>query len=467
VQGHLGDPGTELVDTLASDAITNAALTPCHDWLQQHTRGTFANLSAWFWMLFAVEYNGLWNGPCIEFPQPVTQPDTAVIEGLPSVASYAAETIETVHIHVRCATCNVLSLCGSRSSEVGEVVGPARLAIILRQMKEEKIMQETRLRKLHHKHDADYFLFRSAATQQGHSEMMVGFARTLPYASSPCGQQKVYFQDQDFPIVYADPRALIIRLASDCLRALIVAAHAPHSGNSDEQLAECMVGATFTSHPCCLSRLDCHNVGHDLSVHIGNPHAGADGTKADHFADFIRKHEIWLPATFDAFHTGPGETWFHPNGHVDAYPMWAYLEHGRSPNVRPGLVIRLILQSPKLTTFRLVLKYAFRFPAPRRSPVSRPQGVPKLRMPSTANLDDLVSLPYQCRPISPEVDVHTHAGHLNTQLYEVLRREQPHREKRPLKTTLTADTRDLICQKRECRSHLANLVRMQKLPIRS
>ena len=67
---------------------------------------------------------------------------------------------------------------------------------------------------------------------------MVGFARTLPYASSPCGQQKVYFQDQDFSIVYADPRALIIRLASDCLRALIVAAHAPHSGNSDEQLAE-------------------------------------------------------------------------------------------------------------------------------------------------------------------------------------------------------------------------------------
>ena len=118
VQGHLGDPGNELVDTLASDAITNAALTPCHDWLQQHTRGTFANLSAWFWMLFAVEYNGLWNGPCIEFPQPVTQPDTAVIEGLPSIASHAAETIETAHIHVRCATCNDLSLCGSRSSEV-------------------------------------------------------------------------------------------------------------------------------------------------------------------------------------------------------------------------------------------------------------------------------------------------------------------------------------------------------------
>ena len=109
------------------------------------------------------------------------------------------------------------------------------------------------------------------------------------------------------------------------------------------------------------------NVGHDLSVHIGNPHAGADGTKADHFADFIRKHEIWLPATFDAFHTGPGETWFHPNGHVDAYPTWAYLEHGRSPNVRPGLVIRLILQSPKLTTFRLVLKYAFLLLADRLS----------------------------------------------------------------------------------------------------
>ena len=190
--------------------------------------------------------------------------------------------------------------------------------------------------------------------------MMVGFARTLPYASSPCGPQKVYFQDQDFSIVYADPRALIIRLASDCLRALIVAAHAPHSGNSDEQLAEWWeqlspaIPAAYRDWTVTLL-VDANTMlalicACTLEIHM---------READHFADFIRKHEIWLPATFDAFRTGPGETWFHPNGHVDAYPMWAYLEHGRSPNVRPGLVIRLILQSPKLTTFRLVLKYAF------------------------------------------------------------------------------------------------------------
>ncbi|CAL1171556.1 unnamed protein product [Cladocopium goreaui] len=52
VKAHSGEPGNELVDTLAHQAALGSPLHDLEDWLQQMTAKTFVSYAEWFWFFF-------------------------------------------------------------------------------------------------------------------------------------------------------------------------------------------------------------------------------------------------------------------------------------------------------------------------------------------------------------------------------------------------------------------------------
>ena len=134
------------------------------------------------------------------------------------------------------ATRNVLSLCGLRDDEECGLSGPSRQAMLLRQPAEEEItifaFQETRLKRAHSSYSDDYLLFRSPATARGHYGILLGFAKNIPYARVTREQstETISFVQEDFAVVHMDPRALLVRVSSKALKCIIVACHAPHTG---------------------------------------------------------------------------------------------------------------------------------------------------------------------------------------------------------------------------------------------
>ena len=466
-KSHQGEPGNWLVDTLAQFAITHSALTPCEDWLAFHMSRKFCNDAAWFWILFDKDFQLPWHEQRMLFPLPDSQPDLATFAGLPQLHSDTPVQRDWFDLHLRLATCNVLSLCGTRSEDVGELVGPARLAIILRQMSEERItcfaLQETRLRKLHHKHSDDYFLFRSAATQQGHFGIMVGFARRLAFASSASSQHEVFFQDSHFAIIHADPRALLIRVANPCLRTIIIAAHAPHSGNSQEALEAWwsdlshLIPDKYRAWSLVLMVDANANVGSDVSEQIGGHQAGRADAKSEPFVEFIHRHGLWLPATFETCHVGDGATWYHPNGsgkRIDFIGLpsaWVLT----SCNAWTSQVI-----DPSLAkTDHLAACVDLRFRSPSHRPFQRHSHM--LKLPFHSSMLEVLSS-FSLSPVDFHVDVHTHADRIQEALHSALVPCRCPRYRRALKSSLSESTWALVCHERDCRQHLAELNQLQK-----
>ena len=164
-------------------------------------------------------------------------------------------------------------------------------------------LQETRLRKLHHRRSDEFFLFRSAATTQGHFGIMVGVARRLAFATSATSQQEIFFQESDFAIIHSDPRVLILRIANACVCAIVIAAHATHSGNHQAVIDQWwldlshLIPAKYKDWSFVLLVDATANVGTDISEHIGSHQAGREDAKSEPLADFVRRHGLWLDRT--------------------------------------------------------------------------------------------------------------------------------------------------------------------------
>ena len=65
VYGHQGDPGNEIVDTLARDAAEGRATHQLVDLLAHLTDSHFADNSAWFWLLFRPDLTRYWSQHCL------------------------------------------------------------------------------------------------------------------------------------------------------------------------------------------------------------------------------------------------------------------------------------------------------------------------------------------------------------------------------------------------------------------
>ena len=375
-------------------------------------------------------------------------------------------------VHLRLATCNVLSLCGAKDDHECGLAGPARQQMLLDQLAEERItifaLQETRLRRLHRAHSDDFLLFRSAATDRGHYGLLIGLSKKLTFATTISNGRTIHhkFSEDHVSIILETPRILILRITTKIVNFLIVAGHAPHTGSTQEEISHwwdsisSAIPKTYAVWPMVLLVDANATVGHHPSDAIGDHHAGPHEAKAESFINFVHNQRLWLPSTFEECQRGPSETWFHSGGksrridYVGLPQLWSadHCEAWTSTIIDPA-----ITKTDHLAT---CVDLRFRWQCGTFSTCKR------RRMSSIDHIKDLdLNRLLQAPFISPGIDVHTHADQLQTTLLQCLRPQRQSAGPRPQKQTMTKETWQLVLQKREARRHLADLNHRQRLDV--
>eukprot|EP00435_Cladocopium_sp_Y103_P020703 s4248_g5.t1 len=339
-----------------------------------------------------------------------------------------------------------------------QMAGVARQKALLQQLEQEKItifgFQETRLKRLHSAHDDAFFLFRSAATTQGHYGIMLGFAKNQPYASEMCpdssGFQRCvhhYFKEEHFGILGFDPRFLILKVTAPHLRAVVVAAHAPHTGHEAELIETWWDGLHhaiplgYRSWPTILLCDANASIGLETSVHVGDFQAGRADDKSSGFLTFLARHDLWIPATFAEYQWGPGDTWSHSSGsskRLDYVALPRAWQHHKCQAWVSTEIDAAILRPDHAAA---CAEICCRLASQRRSLPRRPALLRHL---------DCASVQWGalCDVAPWHLDVHSHLADLQDHLVHHLQHQCPRPKRRPLKQTMSASTWDLVCEKR-------------------
>ena len=460
IKAHAGEPGNELVDCLAYRAAAGEALHDFQPWLKCVSGQEFVNAADWVWYLFRSDL--CWEGHKVIFPAgPATVPDTGVFPAQ-LVQEVSCEGESQGDLSLKLATCNVLSLkpgkAGSNPENVYLTVGPSRQDSLLAQFEEEGVhifaWQETRLRRASNRHDERYWLFRSPANEHGHYGILIGIHRILPIGTIAIRNKHsdVFIHEHEIAVVAATPRLMILRIKNPLLRCLVIAGHAPHTGAEPEAIRDwwnsvaLAIPATYSDWHCILLVDANARIGAEPSVHVGDHQAEAIDPKAEGFLDFLSSHGLWVPATFSEFHTGLGATWRHARGQwfrndfvcipLEWQPFWC--QSWISDIVDAGLV-----------------KEDHRAPVVHVRCKVRPYGQTRKPFAWKLRLEEIdrAALDHVRQP-GWTVDVHSHAAALQDSLVECL---WPYRVKpvrRPIKTTMTESTWQLVQEKRECRNLL-------------
>ena len=149
---------------------------------------------------------------------------------------------------------------------------------------------------------------------QGTGGTEIWLLKVCPHTGRPL------FDTRKLVVLFEHPEILMIRTLFDGLPLLLLSAHAPHTGRKDEE-----VRSFWQTLTAIVSKYandsDSLFIGIDANAHFqfeSPPHIGAHGLEKNEtvgsqcFRDFLQKFDLFLPSTFDAFHSGPTWTWFHP-----------------------------------------------------------------------------------------------------------------------------------------------------------
>ena len=467
VKAHVGEPGNELVDTLAHQAALGEPLHDLDSWIRMTTKRSFVQNAEWFWYLFREDVQ--WEGQALLLPAaPAT--DALQFSAKQECVDKTTEVPEIGTLDLTLATCNVLSLlprdaqksiCGSST------IGPARLDCILQQMEEEKVhvfaLQETRLRKSSNAHDSRFWLYRANATSQGHYGIIVGFARARSIGTihGSTRNQEVFIEQDDVALIASDPRFLILRLKTALVHTIIIAGHAPHTGAAASDLARWWedlaqhIPSRYDLWPRVLLVDANARVGSEPCQHIGPHQAEGGNGKEEAFVQFVRKQGLFLPATFPACHSGDGGTWRHAQGtwsrndYIGIPVEWNYesccsyvstlIDAGRAKEDHKAPIVHLVRQAVIHKTSK------------RSRPV-------KLQ------LDNFDPESLVAAPTYPwGLDVHAHAQQLQDDLVDMFWTSRQTTLSKPIKKTMSEGSWGLVRRKRASRNTLAAYNRSQRL----
>ena len=303
VMGHAGDPANELVDFFAKLEATKSLHLPRQSFdLKKWERAIPA-----FWMLLTGSRDipaFTWKGFDIRAPE---------LPAVPEKHATARETSDPevlAEVYISCCSANVRSLYQQPQGHAGKI------QFLRQQMKQLHInvlgLQETRTPA--GMSSADNVLRFAGGDQQGHLgvELWVNIDQPFAYEKNrPC-----YFSKQDFILVVANPRLLLVLHDHPTHRIWFLVAHAPQSGRAQEERDEWW--ALLTSIVFQYVQSDKIVILIDANAATGPrdnrhvfQHDDATSANTNLFQDFLYVHDLCVPSTTN-IHDGPHCTWTSP-----------------------------------------------------------------------------------------------------------------------------------------------------------
>ena len=192
-------------------------------------------------------------------------------------------------------------------------------------------LQETRTSRAECYLSGNFVRLCSGATAHGQLGVEVWFARRR----SACS---VGFLPDELTVVFWDPRCLCVRVKSQCLKAVVVAIHAPTAQDASREQWWCALAKRLmrlcAGAPVCV--IGDFNVRFDKEVpaRVGVHVWPSRYTVPSATYQILTEHDLWLPATFEGLHTGQHETWIAPGGTAAA--RLDYVAVPSTWYVRPG-----------------------------------------------------------------------------------------------------------------------------------
>ena len=289
--GHKGNPFNELADRVAKHKATEARPESC----LPHAFWTIMKspLLPWIWMLPNQPHDlpgleRLCSG-LYEPPDPV--PDECFPRN-PVDQTVQLGQDKQATLELRLVSYNALSLLDSRD-------------IVLQQMVDRKAnivgLQETRSRTATQCRGRHFFEFASAA-KAGEGGCSLFFSKHVPYAK--LNGTPLHFVAEHFRCVLADHRRIAVTITAPCLRAICVAAHAPHSGTPRAEIEKWWQELQSDIAPLakgreCLCLFDANaQVGTVTDEAIGEHAASAETVAGTLFREWLNAFALFAPATF-------------------------------------------------------------------------------------------------------------------------------------------------------------------------
>ena len=229
------------------------------------------------------------------------------------------------------ATINVLALDRTDSqTEIGRCKG-ARTLRLDHQLHDAAYhmagLQETRTHVGQYRSD-HYTIFSSggAGTNDERSGCELWLHRTLPLLTLDDGT-RLTFADCKCVVAQADPRRLFVKVEHDYFQMTAVVLHAPCLGKATgdatapievvrawwaetetiwQQVVDTEMICVFVDANATLASA--------TTEFFQTHHADATTAQSSIFEDFLCGHQLYVPATFAALHSGPSFTWTHSSG---------------------------------------------------------------------------------------------------------------------------------------------------------
>ena len=467
VTGHSGDAENELVDTLANCAAQGKPLQDWEPFLAQIQQKAFVHDLEWAWAFFTEHLGQEWQFDQLVMPaHPTTNPTCE--EALPFISHQDSKVVYG-EIELQILTCNVLTLLpGSHKDTEHGIGGPTRLLTVIEQLKTAKIsifaFQETRMKTTNRLHNDDFFLVHAPASERGQYGVMLGFSKTCPFVLREEGKAHAegWFDASHLAIIVAEPRLLIVRVCNTFLKCIIVAAHAPHSGASIEDIeaywyhVDRCIPAKYVGWPkLLLADANCR-FGDSTSRHIGPHGAETSCPKSDAFCQFVAAQNIFLPATFAALHHGPTGTWKHPQGHwtrndIIGLPFeWPIAQCSSWTDVDMDFSLCKEDHRP----VRVCVKWT------AQDRTYTPDRMRAKKCPPQMCMEAMQTL-LQGPTNRSSMDVHTHFGRIQNDLAACTRYNTVQQGRVPQKAQISADTWALVCMKKKWRTSLSRSQRLQ------
>ena len=181
-------------------------------------------------------------------------------------------------------------------------------------------LQETRVPGSQVLADADWWMFHSGCTSQGHFGVALWVHKLRAFASLNAVPVRVC--RDHFTVLYSDPRLLIVDYSSRALRLVFVVAHAPHDVPGAGAEASDAFWGRVTSLLQPLPPSAAVILLTDANAHVGECTTMAIGTVAPEpencaghsFHNWLLTHDLSAANTFACSHSGPSFTWVSSHG---------------------------------------------------------------------------------------------------------------------------------------------------------